>query len=146
MLTQLQLGRRDASSCALMDGPLAIGWIRTGVIGFGGFEDRREAHAAAMAAAVIVLHRAASRFEGGLAEFPGHVPETDAVRANGMVVGRLLSPRATRSDLAGYGYEIAVPAQTWLAVMLEIAERIHRGVLGTRRTVDARADALAVAS
>jgi hypothetical protein len=156
MLNQLQLRRRDRVSYALIDGPLTIGWIRTGIIGFGGFDDRREALAAGAAAVAMVTHWAAARraalvppfpthLAAGLAELPLHVPEADAIRGADGVVGRVLAPEEVDIDLAGHGFEVSLPPGTWVAVLLEVAQRIHRGLEGTSRGApDERTDVLEV--
>lgn len=133
MLIQLQLGRRDAASCSLIDGPLEVGWIRPGVIGFSGFDDHAEAVAAGTAAAAVVASWARARIEGGLVEFAGDVGADDAIKADDLVVGRVLHPAAVGTDLPGYGFELAVPHATWLAVMLELAQRIHSGMTARSR-------------
>lgn len=133
MLNQLQLGRRDASACALIDGPLEIGWVRADVIGFGGFEDRPAAKAAGEAAATIATHWMRTRGAGApLVPFPAKVRDDAAIRATDTVVGRLLEPDEASGDLRGHGFEIALPSGTWLALKLELAQRIHRGLMGSR--------------
>jgi hypothetical protein len=134
MLRQLQVRRRDLATVVLTDGPLVVGWIRDGIIGFGGFSDRADAMAAGTLAADVVTRWAGRRRGPGLAPFTTLVSEADAIRlANGIVIGRILPPDQVEADLGGHGYEIAVPEGTWLAVMLEIAQLVHAAWRGSTR-------------
>lgn len=125
MQRQLQLGRREASSCALVDGAVAIGWLRSGIIGFGGFDDREVARRAGEAAAREVQAWSATRSSRWPAPMDRHVSEADAIKVDGAVVGRIMEPAAGMVDVDGIGIELSVPAPLWLAVMLSLAQRLR---------------------
>ncbi|HET8770904.1 MAG TPA: hypothetical protein VFM71_07970 [Gemmatimonadaceae bacterium] len=136
LLTHLQLGRRGPDGSALVDGPLVVGWTRSGIIGFGGFDDYADAHAAATAAAAVLRQWSANRAADAPAEFPGQLSSDEAVFVDGRAVARVLKPKAVKTDVPGYGFEVAVPHAMWLAVMLELAQRIHATLVGSRRALE----------
>lgn len=125
MQRQLQLGRREASACALVDGAVAIGWLRSGIIGFGGFEDHEAARRAGEAAALEIRNWSATRSSRWPAPLDRHVSEADAIKLDGAVVGRVLEPAPGMVDIDGLGIELSVPAPLWLAVMLTLAQRLR---------------------
>lgn len=135
LLTHLQLGRRSQEGCALVDGPLVVGWTRSGIIGFGGFDDFADAHSAATAAATVLQQWSRSRAEELPAPFPGELTSDEAVVVEGRAVARVLKPAAVATDVPGHGFEVAVPHAMWLAVMLELAQRIHATLIGSRRAL-----------
>ncbi len=135
LLTHLQLGRRSHEGCALVDGPLVVGWTGPGIIGFGGFDDHAEAHSAATAAAVVLAQWSSSRAAADPAEFPGSLSPDEAVFVDGRAVARVVDPAAVPADVPGHGFELAVPHAMWLAVTLELAQRIHATLIGSRRAL-----------
>lgn len=135
LLTHLQLGRRSQEGCALVDGPLVVGWTRPGTIGFGGFDDHAEAHAAATAAATVLQQWSRTRSDDAPVQFPGELTSDEAVFVDGRAVARVLKPTAVSTDVPGHGFEVAVPHAMWLAVMLELAQRIHATLVGSRRVL-----------
>ncbi len=133
-LQALQLQRRPQTGYALMDGANTVGWIRSGIVGLGGFSNRIDAYFAAEAAAAFLLDWSRTREQRVPVPFAHPVPVSERVRLHNRVVARIASPEdAAHYDVAGFGFEIAVPKDCWLSVMLEIAQNIRVATAEWRR-------------
>ena len=130
MLLRLTAARRDPLSSVILDGSAEVGWLSPGVIGFGRFPDRPHARRAGEAAASVLSGWYALHRHRGPAAWPDAVPPEDQLIVAGVVVGRVLAPcalpaAAPAADPGSYGVELAVPDRTWLAVMLQLAQRMY---------------------
>lgn len=135
MSSQLQLVRRPGVGYVVTDGPMTVGWIRQGIIGLGGYASRVDAYFAADAGAALLVAWSAGREQRVPVPFAHPVPADERVRLDDRVVARLVSPReSTQFDVEGYGFEIAVPNDMWLSVMLELAQKIHGATTEWRAT------------
>lgn len=126
MHSQLQLLRRPQVGYVVMDGKVTVGWIRQGIIGLGGYSTRVDAYFAADAAAALLVEWSRARETRVPVPFAHPVPAEERVRLDDRVVARLVAPReCAERQVEGFGFEIAVPNDMWLSVMLELAQRIH---------------------
>lgn len=133
-LQALQLRRRPQTGYALTDGISTVGWIRSGIVGLGGYPTRIDAYFAAEAAATFLKTWSRTREKRVPVPFAHPVPIAERVRLDGRVVARIASPEDTaRHDVEGFGFEIAVPKSSWLSVMLEIAQHVRVATAEWRR-------------
>ncbi|MCC6929877.1 MAG: hypothetical protein IT359_12925 [Gemmatimonadaceae bacterium] len=135
MQTQLQLVRRPGVGYVVTEGSATIGWIRPGIVGIGGFPTRVDSYFAADAAASLLVTWSAGREQLVPVPFPHPVSADERVRLDDRVVARLVSPRdAARFAVEGFAFEIAVPNDMWLSVMLEVAQKAHGATMEWRPT------------
>lgn len=126
MHSQLQLLRRPHVGYVVTDGKVTVGWIRQGIIGLGGYPTRVDAYFAADAAAALLMTWSLTRETRVPVPFAHPVPAEERVRLDDRVVARLVAPReCAERQVEGFGFEMAVPNDMWLSVMLELAQRIH---------------------
>jgi hypothetical protein len=121
----------------ILNGSSEVGWLRPGIIGFGQFTDRSHARRAGEAAAAVLSGWYALYRHGAPAAWPDAVPDDDPLIVAGVVVGRVLAPctlpsAAAVADGGSYGFELAVPDRTWLAVMLQLAQRMYATMVEER--------------
>jgi hypothetical protein len=127
----LRVGRRDPLSYVLFDRDAEVGWMRGGIVGFGGFPDRASARRAAEVAALVLAEWYQTRWYDAPQSYAPPVPQEDGITASGVVVGRLVGPLAAPAGRAGsYGFELALPRETWVAVMAQLAQRIYGALVG----------------
>lgn len=107
MPPHLRLTRRHPSGWTLAHGPSAVGWIDAGRLVLHGFPDAPSAAAAAEVASRVMRQR----------------DEQSASEALDATVYPL--------DDA-HGFACAVPDNAWLAVLLELAQRLHVATLSLR--------------
>lgn len=139
MVNVLKLARRDAVSHALLRGAAPVGWIRVGAIGFEGFADRVQARAASDIAASLLAEWYRVRTRTAPAAWPGVVPPDDRIEIAGLVVGRVVPPIAAQEGGAdSYAVELSVPAGTWLALLLQLAQRVYLAMTDAGLTRDAQ--------
>jgi hypothetical protein len=125
--------RRDARDYVLFDGPAEVGWLRGGSLGFSGFADRARARIAGEAAASVLADWYATRWYSAPHSFPDVPLPDDRIATQGVVVGRVVGPGAAPVGSAGScGFELALPREMWVAVMLELAQRIYTAVAQPR--------------
>jgi hypothetical protein len=107
-----------------------VGWLRAGLIGFGGFADRHEAHRAGQVAAQTLAEWYATRWRSSPIDWGSEVPHDQQLSAGTVVVGRVRA-RHLLSDAAAssYGIELRIPHETWIAVMLELAQRMYAAII-----------------
>lgn len=129
MMARIRLERLDADTHGIFEGPSKLGWLRGDALGFVGFEDYSQARRAGELAATVL----AAWYAGRASSRPAELREPafpDAELAIGRVVaGRILSPDAVPRDLAAgdtFGFEFAVPPGIWVAVRLELAQRVRQ--------------------
>lgn len=126
MTDTLRLSPRAPLCYALTRDGSDVGWLRSGLVGFHGFSDRASALRSGAVAAAVLRDWYAVRWHSTPREWPGRVPLPDQVVVDGGVVGRLVHPRAAPFGGAeSYGFELALPPETWLALMLQLAQRMH---------------------
>ncbi len=128
MMARIRLERLDADTHGIFEGPSMIGWLRGDALGFVGFEDYVRARRAGELAATVL----AAWYGGRAASRPAELREPafpDAELAIGRVIaGRILSPDAVPKNLGAgdtFGFEFAVPLGIWVAVRLELAQRVR---------------------
>lgn len=109
MLTHLRLDRRDPSGWTLADGPQTIGWIVPGRIAFTGFPDTETTTVAAATAARLLAEWSAAR---------ARLPRG--------------SDQSVRISVDRTEFTCDLPDDTWHAVLLELAQRIHRATSALR--------------
>jgi hypothetical protein len=129
VLLKLVVGQGSPAVHALRNGADVVGWIRAGRVGFGGFDSREAAGTAAQRAAEVLT----AWYEKRGQPIGHHAPESwaadlrddDLVRMKDVIIGRLLTPDS--GDHAGrdFAFELVLPPATWLAVMLQVAQRVH---------------------
>ncbi len=109
MRTHLRLDRRDPSGWTLAEGPHTIGWIVPGRLAITGFADTATATVAAASAARVLAEWSVAR---------AHLP-----RGN---------DQSVRITVDGTGFQCDIPDDTWPAVLLELAQRVHLATLALR--------------
>ena len=130
MLLKLVVGRGNPVKHELRDGARTVGWMRAGFIGFDEFGGREDARAAGRVAVHVLTAWYAVREqaigEWAPAWWTNALHEEDLLRVGDVIVGRLVAPDTVSEEQEqSYGFELAVPPVTWLAVMLQLAQRIH---------------------
>lgn len=137
LLNAVRTGRNPTSH-ELRAGGRTVGWIRSGLVGFGGFSSRAEAQAAGRAAAAVLDAWYSARKQSIDRHAPaswGDSPcDEDLLRVGDVVVGRLVPPGSSGEEGGeSHRFELVMPA-AWHAVMLQIAQRIN-AALSELRTV-----------
>ncbi|MBK6486802.1 MAG: hypothetical protein IPF98_08030 [Gemmatimonadetes bacterium] len=134
MHSQLQLIRNADLGYILKEQSEIVGWIQQGIVGLAGYPSRVDAYFAADAAASTLRDWSLGREVSLPVPFPRPLAPDERVRVDDRVVGRLVPPfKSAAFGAAGYGFEIAVPADTWLSVMLELAQRLRENTAEWRR-------------
>jgi hypothetical protein len=129
----LRIVRRDARDYVLFDGAAEVGWLRGGSVGFCGFADRARARIAGEVAASVLADWYATRWYSAPHPFPSMALPDDQIATRGVVVGRVVGPDIVPVGSAdSHGFELALPREVWVAVILELAQRIHAAVAQPR--------------
>lgn len=136
MLLKLVVGEGDPGVHALRHGADVVGWIRAGRVGFGGFDSREDASAAARRAADVLT----AWYEKRGQPIGHHAPESwtadfrggAVVRVKDVIVGRLLTPESGDHAARDFAFELVLPPATWLAVMLQVAQQVHIDLAAVR--------------
>lgn len=129
MLKCLTTSRRDAWTHVLILDGTEIGWSTIRSLGFGGFADRAAARVAADLAAPVAAEWFVVRLQQRPPGWHTLVPYEDQVMVGPVVGGRIVAPGAC--PIGGghsYGFELAVPEETWLAVRLQLAQQVHAAI------------------
>lgn len=108
-MSNLRLDRRGASRWTLSDGTHIVGWLAPGAIHFTHFPDEQSAADAAATAANVLRDWVATH---------SHIP-----RGN---------DQASRIIITPDGFECQVPDTTWMALVTELAQRIHTATRSLR--------------
>ena len=130
MLLNVVLKGRNLTTHDLQAGGRTVGWIRTGSVGFDGFANREGALEASRVA-VDVLEAWYSAREQPIEQHPSasqtdSARDEDLLRVQDVIVGRVVSNESPIKGRDGaHGFELFVPPSTWLAVMLQLAQRVH---------------------
>ena len=129
MSVTLRMIRREARDYVLLDGSVEVGWLRGGEIGFCGFADRASARMAGEVAASVLAEWYATRWYSAPHACASAVAPGDQITTQGVVVGRIVAPGTPpvgRAD--SHGVQLALPREMWVAVILELAQRIYAAV------------------
>lgn len=103
-----------------------VGWFTTGRVGLCGFADRSEAlHAGEIAGATLAdWYRA--RWNNAPDPWEHDVSANDAIDVDGVCIGRVSAQHPLcESSPESWGVEFRIPHDTWVAVMLELAQRMY---------------------
>lgn len=126
MTSRIRIERLDAATHLIAQGPVVLGWIGQGAIGFGGFADYAQARAAGESAVRVLSEWYARRTTGAPAELREPAFDDARLLLGARCVGRVLAPLAVPlTDGQSFGFELAVPRVTWTAVLLELAIRVR---------------------
>jgi hypothetical protein len=107
----------------------AVGWVRTGRVGFHGFHSHHHAVAAGNVAADVIAQWYATRWRGVPVPWSADTPRIPII-SNEIVVGRILEAHDVElKHRAPYGIEICLPPETWTALLLEVAQRTHSAIV-----------------
>lgn len=137
MVNVLTLSRRDSLRHALLRAGAPVGWIDVGTIGFGGFSDRAQARQAGEVVAGVVDEWHRRRLQSRPAAWPTPVAADDRIEAAGATIGRLVAPLAVGDRGDGFGIEIGVPPDTWLALRMQLAQQLYAALTDAGLTRDA---------
>jgi len=130
VLLSVVLTGRNPTTRDLQAGGRTIGWIRTGSVGFDGFADREGAQKASRVAVDVLEAWYAAREQPIGQDWSAlradSTRDEDLLRVRDVIVGRLVSNEiASKEHDGAHGFELFVPPSTWLAVMLQLAQRIQ---------------------
>lgn len=126
MLMTLKASRRNPWTHALLAANEEVGWIESRSIGLAGYADRAECRRAAELAARVLADWHKVRLQQRPTPWPEQVPAADQVDVGGIVVGRIVHPGVAPAGPGDtYGLEFAVPPEIWLAVRVQLAQRIY---------------------
>jgi hypothetical protein len=107
----------------------AIGWARAGRVGLYGFDTHQEARSAGRVAARVLADWYASRWRGAPIPWPDAAPMVPIV-SDDVVVGRILQEHDVElRHRASHGIEVGLPPETWTALLIEVAQRLHTAIL-----------------
>lgn len=112
-MSNLRLDRRGASRWTLADGAHTVGWLAPGAIHFTDFPDADAASAAAEIAARVLRDWNAAH---------SHIP-----RGSDQVSRIIPTPE---------GFQCQVPDTTWMALVTELAQRIHTATRSLREPTE----------
>ena len=103
-----------------------VGWFSTGRVGLCGFADRSEAQRAGEIAGATLAAWYKARWNNPPEAWEDDVSLNDAIDIGGVCIGRV-SARHLMSESSpdSWGVEFRVPHDTWIAVMLELAQRMY---------------------
>jgi hypothetical protein len=122
----LKASRRFPQGFVLLRDGVAVGWLRAGIIGFGSFEDHADAHRAGENAAFALAQWYRTRWRSQPIGWETEVPVEDRILVDDTIVGRVCAddPMGVMDDRR-CGIELRIPSETWIAVMLELAQRMY---------------------
>jgi hypothetical protein len=128
----LKASRRFPKGFVLLRDGAAVGWLRAGIIGFGSFDDRAEAQRAGERAAFALAQWYRTRWRSRPIGWEAEVRIDDRISVDETVVGRICAedPMGVLGD-SQCGIELRIPDETWIAVMLELAQRMYMAMNAT---------------
>ena len=137
MLTMIAT-RRSPETHELRAGRRTVGWIRPGAVTFDGFGSRSAVEEAALAAVPVLEAWYAGRKQSIHHQAPARWADTvsreDLLWAGDVVVGRLIAPGRSKGARASHQLELLLPHTTWLALHLQLAQRVHTRLLELERS------------
>jgi hypothetical protein len=103
-----------------------VGWFSTGRVGLCGFADRSGAQRAGEIAGATLADWYRARWNTAPEAWEDDVSLHDAIDVGGVCIGRV-SARHPMSESRpdSWGVEFHIPHDTWVAVMLELAQRMY---------------------
>lgn len=106
-----------------------VAWLTTGRVGLCGFADRAEAQRAGEIAGTTLADWYRTRWNRAPEAWEGDVSASDAINVGGVCIGRVW-PRHLLSESSpdSWGIELRIPRDTWVAVMLELTQRMYTDV------------------
>ena len=139
MTIQAKPAAAHSTSYVLLEDGAPVGWLRPGVIGFGGFATAADSARAAARAVPELLRWYRTRWLGEPLSWPGAVEASARVECNGKMVGRLL-PAHDPSSLSpgGCGFEPKIPTGLWIGTREALCQRLALAALADPDPADTR--------
>lgn len=138
MFMSMKVSDRFPNGFVLVSGGADVGWMRAGIIGFCGFNDRVEAQRAGQVAAETLADWYSLRWRSTPIAWADEVPLDHAISTGGVVVGSVCSRHPLSApDTDSHGIELRIPHETWSALMLQLAQRMHAAMMSERLSADA---------
>ena len=107
----------------------AIGWARAGRVGLYGFDSHHDARSAGRIAAGVLSEWYTSRWRGDPIPWPDAAPVVPIVSSD-VVIGRILQEHDVElRHRASHGIEVGLPPETWTALLIEVAQRLHTAIV-----------------
>lgn len=129
MHMSLKVLRRSPIVYVMSVGARDVGWFSTGRIGLAGFADHADAQRAGGIAAALLTDWYRARWNHPPEAWADAVTPEHALMSDGVTIGRIVAHHLlSEPGESSWAIELRLPDDTWVAVMLELAQRMYVAV------------------